>query len=249
MMRHGQEAVANIACDGFSIVSGPTTTTQEIGSRFTLKCAVADKTSSDTVFWKLKPENTAGTKLLTFNENSNNAPFYEIETGTFNLIVKNATYEDDGMFECEAGANVVSARVYVYDKPESMTLDWEHSINKPDAVKPNEEYKLRCSTIHSHPPATHRYFKDGVELNGSGIVYTYMNDTDTSRGYGDVTSTLPFTPSKDDIDKVKTIRCVADLYNKLNVSHVAFGINSASKFTSFSLFTGMVMLVGILLRA
>ena len=67
------------------------------------------------------------------------------------------------------------------DKPESMTLDWEHSVNKPDAVKPNQEYKLRCTSKHSKPPATHRYFKDGVELSSNMIRYTYQNDTDSSK--------------------------------------------------------------------
>lgn len=65
------------------------------------------------------------------------------------------------------------------DKPERMTLDWEHSINKPGAVEPDQQYKLRCKTIHSHPPATHRYFKDGQELSSNMIEYTYNNDTDS----------------------------------------------------------------------
>lgn len=64
------------------------------------------------------------------------------------------------------------------DKPETMTLDWEHSVNKPGAVEANQEYKLRCKSTNSHPPAVHRYFKDGVELSNEKISYTYVNDTD-----------------------------------------------------------------------
>lgn len=40
--------------------------------------------------------------------------YYELEKGTNNLIVKNATYEDDGVFECDAGQDKRNARVYVY---------------------------------------------------------------------------------------------------------------------------------------
>lgn len=48
-------------------------------------------------------------------------------------------------------------------------------------------------------------------------------------GYGDTTSLLPFKPSEDDVKSMRDIRCVADLYTKLNVSSVAFGINSEYK--------------------
>ena len=47
----------------------------------------------------------------------------------------------------------------------------------------------------------------------------------TEMGYGDTTSLLPFTPSDADVKDMKDIRCVADLYNKLNATSVAFGIN------------------------
>ena len=44
-------------------------------------------------------------------------------------------------------------------------------------------------------------------------------------GFGDTTRLLPFTPSDADVKDMKDIRCVADLYNKLNATSVAFGIN------------------------
>ena len=65
------------------------------------------------------------------------------------------------------------------DKPDSITLEWEHSINKPGSVQANQEYKLKCVTKNSHPPATHRYFKGGVELSQSKMEYTFNNYTDT----------------------------------------------------------------------
>ena len=43
-----------------------------------------------------------------------NAPYYELEPGTYNLVVKNATFEDDGVFACEAGVDKRAARVYIY---------------------------------------------------------------------------------------------------------------------------------------
>ena len=64
------------------------------------------------------------------------------------------------------------------DKPDSITLEWEHSINKPGSVQANQEYKLKCVTKNSHPPATHRYFKGGVELSQSKMEYTFNNYTD-----------------------------------------------------------------------
>lgn len=74
--------------------------------------------------------------------------------------------------------------LYIYrtiysDKPDSITLEWEHSINKPGSVEANQEYKLKCVTKNSHPPALHRYFKGGVELSQTKINYTFNNYTDT----------------------------------------------------------------------
>ena len=62
------------------------------------------------------PVNSQVTTLLTLDTVSKNPDFYEIETNTHNLIVKNATYNDDGTFECEAGTSKKTARVYIYGK-------------------------------------------------------------------------------------------------------------------------------------
>lgn len=60
------------------------------------------------------PVNSQVTTLLTLDTVSKNPDFYEIQNNTYNLIVKNATYKDDGTFECEAGTSKKTARVYVY---------------------------------------------------------------------------------------------------------------------------------------
>jgi len=77
-------------------------------------------------------------------------------------------------------ASLKIASLYA-DKPEDIILDWEHSVNRVGAVSANQEYKLRCKTTNSYPPATHRYYKDGVELSNAGISYTYHN----SSSYGE----------------------------------------------------------------
>jgi len=115
-------------------------------------------------------------------------------------------------------------------------------------VEANQDYKIKCVTKNSHPPAVHRFFKGGVELSASNINYTFNNYTDTDMGYGDTTSLLPFKPSEDDVKSMRDIRCVADLYTKLNVSSVAFGINTAGKIESVSLGLVLMMLAALMLR-
>ena len=72
------------------------------------------------------------------------------------------------------------------DKPQNMTLDWEHSVNKAGAVKADQEYKLRCTSRHSYPPARHRYFKNGVELSNEKITYKYKNDSSKFFSFVDI---------------------------------------------------------------
>ena len=45
---------------------------------------------------------------------SKSSPFYSLQPNSYNLVVMNATTEDDGVFECEAGVHKKSARVYIY---------------------------------------------------------------------------------------------------------------------------------------
>lgn len=53
--------------------------------------------------------------LLSLDSTSKNTSRYQLESSTsYNLLVSGATYEDDGVFECEAGRDTRSARVYVY---------------------------------------------------------------------------------------------------------------------------------------
>ncbi|KAF6039899.1 hypothetical protein EB796_001751 [Bugula neritina] len=170
-------------------------------------------------------------QTLTLDTIEKNPDQYTLETGGYNLVVKKATTDDDTVFECEAGESK-AARVYIYDEPDSITLDWEHSVNKAGAVSANQEYKLRCKTTNSYPPATHRYYKDGVELSNQTIVYTYNNNTET--GYGDVTSFMPFTPTSSDVDGNINVRCEADLYIKKNVMSVSFGINVSEHLNTVS---------------
>ena len=71
-----------------------------------------------------------------------------------------------------------------------MTLDWEHSVNKAGAVKADQEYKLRCTSRHSYPPARHRYFKNGVELSNEKITYKYKNDSSKFFSFVDILQLL-----------------------------------------------------------
>ncbi|XP_067936952.1 kin of IRRE-like protein 1 [Watersipora subatra] len=183
-------------------------------------------------------------QLLLLDTISKESGHYSLERNSYNLVVTNATIDDDGVFECEAGYDKRTARVYIYDSPEKMTLDWEHGINKPGAVEANAEYKLKCTTVRSYPEASHRYFKDGVELNYDNMMYIYENETDSN--YVNVTSILPFTPSNRDVNEMRSIRCVADLYNKKNVSSLAFGINSATRIHQVQLGTALLMLASAL---
>ena len=78
-------------------------------------CGCIFITQYDIIFWQY-PVNSQVTTLLTLDTVSKNPDFYEIETNTHNLIVKNATYNDDGTFECEAGTSKKTARVFIYGK-------------------------------------------------------------------------------------------------------------------------------------
>lgn len=82
-----------------------------------------------------------------------------------------------------ANYEAVVVELMFEDKPDSITLEWEHSINKPGSVEANQDYKIKCVTKNSHPPAVHRFFKGGVELSASNINYTFNNYTDTGKQY------------------------------------------------------------------
>ena len=69
----------------------------------------------------------------------------------------------------------------VADAPTKMELEWEGVSNGPDAVKADQQYNLICKSVNSHPPATHRFFKDGTVLDVSNIEYVFRNSSDSSK--------------------------------------------------------------------
>ncbi|KAL4236345.1 Hemicentin-1 [Mactra antiquata] len=160
-------------CVAVNVILQPTDTAREIGTNVTLACVVTDKTPSENVQWKHKPEGSDAFNALTFNENVLSDPTKYSIRWTYNLTVHNLQPEDAGLYRCTAGGVDYDATLTVVDLPDNVTIEMVGSPNI------GETHNLTCKVFNGLPLPTVRWLINGVDMTSNAVI---VNTSSTPNG-------------------------------------------------------------------
>ncbi|XP_071117319.1 cell adhesion molecule 4-like [Haliotis cracherodii] len=186
----------------------PSNVTAFTGDDVTLECQTRRQKPGELVIWK--KVSGINEQIASINNRSTNSYKFHIRD-TYNLVIRDVTVKDDGLYQCDAETNTATAYVSVSVPMESLTL-----TSDVTSVLPSDgDVNLTCRSWHSHPPADLRWFKGQRELNDVKSVTSKIYKSD---GFGDCESTI--TVRMRSVEGDIPFRCVADLPAKLAIKEV-----------------------------
>ncbi|XP_046544738.1 cell adhesion molecule 2-like [Haliotis rubra] len=206
-----------------TITITPSNVTAFRGDDVTLECGTGRQKPGELVIWK----KISGTneRIASINNRSTNSYKFYIRN-TYNLVIRDVTVMDDGLYQCDAETNTATAYVSVSVPMERLTLTSDMT-----SVSPSDgDVNLTCRSWHSHPPADLRWFKGQRELNDITTVTSKIYQSD---GFGDCESTITVRMRSGEGDI--PFRCVADLPAKTAIKEVFLFPRVTSMYSTFSL--------------
>lgn len=189
------------------------------GQTAVVPCSKGDPLPTDLMFIKWKYEKDDGTPgdLLIRQAHSEQATIqatddYAQRISTdenYSLLISQVTLDDQKTFTCmvvsETNLMEHSSTIVVSKKPTSVQI-----LDQPEALQKDKPITLgTCVAAEANPAAIISWKRNGepLEADGKAVVITPSLKVDPATRLSTTSSTLQYTPTKDDIDAVFT--CVS----------------------------------------